>query len=242
MARTVIEAIVLLGLGLLVASPSEAARRSLRVDIGGWEERIDFGQPGCPGTVAVTPQNEDQTPAVLWEGHVFMGGRYEPIDFKDPPDPYESDCEPTVPGQFAGFTFPPDESGLGSLVGDNADDAVSAIRYTVYRGYFTSAFQWIFYFFPRGITVVGFYGIDPELPLDGRTFIQGPSGTVFSAEGDSFAGDYFCFQDGVYLGTWGGDLADAGSECLARLAFRQVVFESGFEDLPASSPAAGATP
>jgi len=77
---------------------------------------------------------------------------------------------------------------------------------------------------------VALYGLvdpntDAPITLDGSTAIKHGVDTVWSAAGNQFDGEYFCFQNGIYYGTWSGDLNEGGSVCLRAAVF----FGDGFE-------------
>jgi hypothetical protein len=191
-----------------------AARRSIRVDTGSqWDNRV-IGTPDCPGsTLGSTLLNR--------LGHTFSG-RDQPIHL------FNDYCQASVPGQWDenSFVFG-GEDGLTTLVGPNDDDAVSALRYSYLDDDNLNAigFQWVFYSFPRGLTIVGLYGFE-FFDLDASTYIRQGSSVVWSADVDGFDGEYFCFIGSEYRGTWNGELTDSGSACL--LLFNSV-FLDGFE-------------
>ena len=184
----------------------------MRVDSGSWETHA-LGPTNCPGSL-------NTSTLVHYEGLEFSG-RNHPAFLQD------TSCQVPIPGEFNQFTFfHGDELVLGAFVGANEDDAVTAIRYTYLDGAAEpDGFQWAFYFFPRELTVVGLYGLETHL-FDSTSYISDGSVDYWDGARDGYEGEYFCFREGAWIGTWDGTLEDTGSACLAAL---QQVFGNGFE-------------
>lgn len=199
----------------LAAGEADAGRRALRIDFGGeWTTVEDLDSPQCAGA--------SEADTLVDFGDFVFSGREDAIYLAD------AYCQVSVDGEFSGGNFF-DEPGLQALIGDNADNAVTAIRYVYLDGFrfdfgTTDGFQWGFYFFPDGLTVVGLYGLE-QVALTASSYItQGATLRWNGALG--YDGEYFCVQDGAWLGSWDGTLEDAGSACLLAL---QRVFGDGFE-------------
>ena len=226
--RTRINLIALLFAAMIASIPANAARRAVRVASDGWGAIADFGPPECPGTYPLSG-NAAATLPLDWGSYRFHG-------IGDTAYTYQTYCQPTALDEFSQasfeFAFPP-EPGLRTLVGANTDNAATGLRYTWLTGdsvFDGPGFQWTLYWFPRGVTIVALYGlVDPntDLPLvlDASTAIKQGTTTVWSAEGNSFDGEYFCFLDGEFAGLWNGELDDTGSACLEAA----VLFNSSFE-------------
>ncbi len=194
-----------------------AARRGIRVDGFGdaWTVAEELGTASCPGasgaSLAMTRFG------VTFTGHnnsLYLTDTY---------------CQNTRPGFFSGASITqPDEAGLAALIGDNDDDAITGARYTYLdRALFSGdeeGFQWAFYHFPNGVTIVALYGLE-GLTLTNATSIKTGAVTHWQAGTDGFDGEYFCFLNGGYIGEWSGVLGD-GSACLVPF---QTIFKNGFE-------------
>ena len=151
---------VLLGFSLLLVSlDTEAARRAIRVEFNEWDEAQNIGSVDCPGSDAHSTE-------VLWNGIRFSGAG-------DPVYLIESYCQHSF--NYEGDDFGAwvnedyfnqefvNEPGLADLFGPNkTEPLITAIRYTYLDGdrdeLDTNGFQWAFYFFPGGITIVALYG------------------------------------------------------------------------------------
>ena len=219
-----------LGALLVLCDPANAIRRSTRVDAGGWSDQKAFGSSDCPGTLALSGNAAASLP-LDWGSYRFHGNG-------DTAYTYNMYCQYTLPGEFNSssmeFLDPP-EPALRSLVGANTNDAVTGIRYTWMTADFLfggPSFQWAFFSFPNGVTIVALYGLldmDPFPPeplvLDGSTAIKQGTATLWSAAGNSFDGEYFCFLDGEFAGLWNGELSDSRSACLEAA----VIFTGSFE-------------
>jgi len=199
------------------------ARRAIRIDgFGAWQE-LAIGTAGCPGT------SIDST-LVHWQDFVFSGR-------EDAAHLFDVYCQRPEPGTFT--VNYGDELALGALIGENKDDRVTALRYSFLDedrfGGEATGFQWLFMFFPHELTVVGLYGFENEL-LDARSYIlrqQSGHGApapirLWDGAEDGYDGQYFCFEQGRYIGTWDGTLAD-DSACSSKL---QRIFHDRFESAP----------
>ena len=215
---------------LMPCDSANATRRSTRVDAGGWSDQKAFGSVNCPGTLALSGNAAASLP-LDWGAFRFHG-------IGDTAYTYNMYCQYTLPGQFSGddleFVDPP-EPALRTMIGANSGDAVTAVRYTWMTGDFLfdgPSFQWALFSFPNEVTVVALYGLldlDPFPPeplvLDGSTAIKQGLATLWSAAGNNFDGEYFCFLDGEYAGLWNGELDDIGSACLEAA----TIFNGRFE-------------
>lgn len=204
---------------VFVACDATAARRSIRVDGFGdsWEEH-SLGSKACAGTSPVSAIVERL-------GITFSG-------YNDDTYLFDTFCQVTVPGVWDGDDiYQPDEDGLSSLVGENLDGSIRGTRYSFFdRDRFDfdpqpQGFQWAFYDFPNGVTIVALYGL-VDVPLTQASFIRDGNAVLWRGDLDGYDGEYFCFRNSIYLGTWDGDPAQSGSACMAPFA---EVFADGFE-------------
>lgn len=202
---------------ITVMADVSATRRGVRVDgFGTWDE---FAIPSadCQGSVA-------NSTLLFGPGLVFSGRDNGAHDV----DMY---CQEPTPGTLneASF-FYPDETALAQMFGDNPGDRVTARRYSFLdRPRFdfdnpATGFQWTFYYFPQGGTIVGLYGL-ADTVLDSTSYITYNGIRVWDASVHGFDGQYFCFDGIVYRGTWNGELDDS-SACVL-FGFR--VFRGSFE-------------
>ena len=92
-------------------------------------------------------------------------------------------------------------------MGENKDQFAKALRYS----FFPDGFQWVFFTFSNGVTLVRFRGIEedtgsgfPQLvPLDDRTSIV--NGNTVYFRGDlwtDYNGEFFCFEGSEFRGVW----------------------------------------
>jgi hypothetical protein len=211
--------IVSLIVALLAASAfapdADANRRTIRVDGFGTWDVYDDPNPICFGWSA-------SSTLLLGPGLVFSG-RDNPAHLTD------TYCQVPTPGTLneASF-FYPDETGLAAMFGENPGDRVTAKRYSLldqprFSGDATG-FQWTFYYFPGGGTIVGLYGLD-ETVLDSTSYISYNGTRVWDAGRDGYDGQYFCFDGVRYQGIWDGEL-DSNSACIL-MGFR--IFRGRFE-------------
>lgn len=211
--RMIVRSLVLL-LCAGVATDALGARRGVRIDFGSeWQAESSIGSAGCPGTTGGS--------TVLVRGGVTYSGRDDNAHLVD------AYCQLSTPDEWGESSFFGLEPGLAALVGPNDDNAVQAIRYSFLdaeRFDGPTGFQWIFYDFPNGLTLVGLYGLI-ETALTDTSYIL--AGDTFLWRGtDGYDGEYFCFHDGAYVGIWEGELGDDPAGCLAPL---QQIFRDGFE-------------
>ena len=198
----------------LLAMDAFAARRGVRIDFGSeWQTSESIGSAGCPGTTGGST-------LVTRDGFTFSG-RDNNIHLTD------AYCQRSTPDEWGASSFFGLEPGLAALVGPNDDNAVQAIRYSFLdadRFDGPTGFQWIFYEFPNGVTLVGLYGL-VDAVLDNTSYIDAGSSFLWRGS-DGYDGEYFCFHDGDFVGTWNGDPAVDPDACLAPL---QEIFGDGFE-------------
>lgn len=221
---------------LFTPQDAEAGRRSIRVDFGAWNDALPFDDHRCPGGF-------EQELDIAWRGHQFSATSNP--DFKedtycqDPGWYSEGDPPETYLNQEI---FGPDEAGLAAMIGSNDSSdrskRVYAARYTfLNRDRFSEdplpeGFQWGFYFFPGDITLVTIYG---EIPIGSMGFepvIYNHHGTVWDSGEEGYDGEYFCFEKNVYIGTWDGELSEAGEESRCELLLGELIFDAGFEKRP----------
>jgi hypothetical protein len=218
-------------LTLLIASHADAARRGLRIDFGTWSDELAIGSDDCPGTT--------EGGGVTWKGIRFHGG---PADIFD-----EDDYCQTVPtfenglGEFDYLNeiiIDFDEAELARKIGTNATPPfIIGIRYTFIDGdrndLHAEGFQWVFYEFPGGITLVAFYirGTLREGRMDPK--ISQGENTLWHWVDDGFDGEYFCFDGTTYIGTWDDSTpllagpVDPADGC--RLPPLEEMYSNGFE-------------
>jgi hypothetical protein len=212
---------------LSICISAYAERRAIRIDGFGdtWTtfdgaagDPPGIGSANCPGTTAGgLPENT----LIQALGHSFSGrelASYLTDDY----------CQVALPTTLTtqGYTYL-DEQGLASLFGDNPGNQISAIRYAMldqprFSSPGPSGFQWAFYSFPSGTTLVALYGLD-NVVLNSLTNI---SDGVY-AGGNSYSGQYFCFSGNTFIGTWDGDASEYASPCLKAALGR--IFADGFE-------------
>lgn len=206
---------LVLGLGLtLIAADAAAARRTVRVDGGNGWTQFSIGSAGCPGTTAgVTAANT----LVQLLGLTFSGRADTAYLFND----Y---CQVAQVGTLTSANYIYfDEADLRRLFGTNPGNAITGIRYAFLDdNLFNSptGFQWGFYTFPGNVVVAELYGLE-SVTLDNTSYI---SGSVWNGQ-NGYSGEYFCFQNNVYIGSWTA-LTDRNSACLHALG---VLFVNGFE-------------
>ena len=203
----------------LAAIDAWAGKRSVRVDSSTNWNLGTIGTSGCPGTAA-------NSILVTNMGFTFSGRASTPTENYKTND-Y---CEVAVAGTLNSSTyFHSDETALSTLFGDGV--GITGIRYSFLDNadpFSASGFQWAFYTFPSGATLVALYGLDGSvngIVPDSTSYIT-PS--VWDGTGGNYNGQYFCFQNNVYIGSWdGNDAAEPNSACLN--AARGIIFANGFE-------------
>jgi hypothetical protein len=203
---------------MFVSAGAEANRRSVRVDAGAWDAFLPITSPSCPLDLPGTPR--------LLIGDLLFSGLTGSDLLTG------ASCQYTRPAEYKGSAFAPgDEDGLAALLGPNADQAASAIRYTFADDIDVlaapRAFQWYQHQLP-GVVLASLHlsvGGDTGAALDDSThLVDLGSGTrLWGAGSDGFDGEYFCFQWYVspwtYLGRWNGRLDDEASNCLQYLRY-----------------------
>ena len=200
---------------LLLPVSADANRRSVRVDGFGTWDVYDDPNPACFGWSA-------SSTLLLGPGLVFSG-RDDPVHLTD------TYCQIPTPGTLnEGNFFYADETALAAMLGDNPGDLITARRYSMldaerFSGNATG-FQWTYYYFVQGGTIVGLYGLE-DTPLDNRSYITQNGVRVWDAARDGFDGEYFCFEGVRFVGTWDGAI-DSPSACVL-IGFR--VFRGNFE-------------
>jgi hypothetical protein len=220
-------AMTLLGLGMQDAM---AGRRSVRIDFGAWSDEFPLGSVDCPGS---SPGSD----TVIWNGFDFIGSTgnsYNVYEYCQAVATYE---ESLGTDEYLNENlFFDDESGLAAKVGENQDEPfITARRYTFLDGELfedeTDGFQWAFYFFPNGITLVTIYG---EIPIDGAKFdpwIVKDGEAIWDSLESGYDGEYFCFEGNKFIGFWDG--SNVGSNPSAGCILPpppELVFANGFED------------
>jgi hypothetical protein len=207
----------------LFAADCWAPPRGIRVDdASNWNLGNIGNASQCPGTSAGSTQ-------INRFGYTFQGrggSGYLANDY----------CEVAVVisgvnqalNQDTYFHF--DELGLRHLFGSGA--GVTGVRYSLLDDsdpFSSTGFQWGFYTFPGGTTLVGLYGLDGSvggIGTDATSYIKQGATTVWSGT-NGYDGQYFCFRNNAYIGTWNGSLSAGSSACLSALG---VIFISGFDD------------
>jgi len=208
-----------------------ADRRAIRVDGFGdtWTtfdgkngDPPGIGSANCPGTTAGASSGNTLIQLI---GAVFSGRQSTAYLVDD----Y---CQVALPGTLTSQNyFYADEPGLARLFGDNPGNQITAIRYAMFdqdRFNFTTpptGFQWGFYSFPSGTTIVGLYGLQ-SVTLTINTYIIVGATNIFNGA-NGYNGEYFCFDGTTYIGTWDGNASDYTSVCTKAALGR--IFGDGFE-------------
>ena len=205
-------------LGLLAMAGDTEARRAIRVDGTAWGSNTNLGSPDCVGA-------SNLNTLVSFAGHVFAGREH-------PAHMQTTYCQLTVPGSYTGdannLFQDASELVLADMVDDNAGNRASAIRYSFLDGtnvFDASGFQWVFYLFPSGGTIAGLYGLELPYAFDHNSYIRQGDARIWDGGRDDYAGEFFCFEDEQFLGTWDGTLDDP-SPCLL-IGYR--LFRGDFE-------------
>lgn len=200
----------------LAALDASANKRGVRVDNSSdWTLGSIGDDIACPGTSAgyITIQSM---------GLEFLGKAST-----DSEDYTLNDyCEVALPGTLNETEyFHGDENGLRALFRDGT--GITGIRYSFLDNAdpsLASGFQWGFYTFPSGATLVALYG------LDGSTGIV-PDATSYITDiwsgANGYDGQYFCFDSsGTFVEAWYGNVSEANSACLQAVG---VIFINDFE-------------
>lgn len=205
----------------LVAANALGAPRSIRVDnASNWTRSTVIGAGGpCTGTTAgsILIGNFGYT----FSGRANTGTEnYATNDY----------CEVSVAGTLSkdGYSHF-DENGLRTVFG--AGTGINGIRYSFLDNadpFSADGFQWGFYTFPSGVTLVALYGLDGTvngIVPDATSYIK--KGTTFVWSGSNgYNGEYYCFQNNAYVGSWDGNASTAGNACLNAIG---VIFIGDFE-------------
>lgn len=190
-----------------VAMDVWAARSPIRVDAGGWSTGA-IGTAACPGTTAGVTAADT---LVRRLGHVFSGhahvehltNTYCQVAFDD---------AGTDPRAVATATF---GAPVTSIISYSFLDDAAAID--------AIGFQWQFTEFANGTTIVELRNVrlfssPPETEvLDATSYIEpdGGGAQAWSGAGDNYDGEYFCFRNNAFIGTWDGQGLFPDSPCAA---------------------------
>jgi len=207
----------LLSAGLLLACAASAEKRSIRVDNSANWTTNSIGSGACTGTAAASTLINTLT--YTFSGRANTGTEnYGTNDY----------CEVALTGTLnRNDYFHDDETGLRELFGKGV--GVTGIRYDFLDNsaiFSADGFQWAFYTFPSGVTLVTLYGLDGSINNivpDATSYIKKGTTTVWSGS-NGYNGEYFCFQSNNYVGSWDG--VSGNNACLNALG---VVFYAGFE-------------
>ena len=179
-----------------------AARRGVRVDFLAWADETPI--ESCPGYSYSYYH-------VRLENARFYTSRI--LGFNEPWKSY-SYCQESIPWSEGLDTseylnhdvFFEDESvladGIGSNNSANESQNVTARKYS-YLSEFGSGYQFTFYDFPGGLTLVGYY----DSAVDQSPRIKSADGSITLWDG-AYDGEYFCFENGEFTG-----LSDGGPFC-----------------------------
>jgi hypothetical protein len=198
----------------LIATDAGAAQRGVRVDGGNGWTQYSIGTANCSTTTAGSTAADTLVHRL---GFTFSGREntaYLVSDYCQ-----VADASTLTSANYTYF----DEPDLAHLFSDNTGNAISGIRYSFLDDVLfgtPTGFQWGFYTFPGNVVVIALYGLQ-TVTLDSTSYIT-PG--VWSGT-NGYNGEYFCFQGGVYIGTWTA-LTDTNNACLHALG---VVFVNGFE-------------
>jgi hypothetical protein len=214
----------------LFSTNAEAGRRGLRVDLGAWnapaEISLGGGSGACPeaGWDAEVPVFEPG-PTIFWGWVLWSDLRFVTSAFVGLSSFYCQTSRPYQPGASPDeylneSIFPADEADLAAMIGNNADNAVTAIRYSFVGNPLGNAYgrQWAFYFFPGGRTVVALYGVEDDQQTYEYIWDTAAEIYVFNAQQHSWNGDYFCFDYGIYSG-----------DCVTAPPPPEEIFADGFD-------------
>ena len=183
-----------------------AARSGIRVDGGaGWTPLV-IGSTDCPGTTAGSAASDT---LVRRFDHVFSGHEnvehvpqqgvaFCEIAFNDVTNLFDPRVDDPA---YSNFGIPVvDITSYSFLDGPNVFNATS--------------FQWEFIELQDGTTIVRLRGSEV---LDVTSYIESEDGTeqVWSGAGNNYDGEYFCFRNNAYVGTWDGQGLFPASPCAA---------------------------
>lgn len=203
---------------MLLAADVSAAGRAIRVDNDLNWTISNIGTAACAGTAVGSI-------LIARFGHGFSGRgntateNYNTSDY----------CETALPGTLNQIDYShSDEPGLRAVFGGGI--GITAIRYDFLDDVLSGSpdgFQWGFYTFPSGATLVGLYGLNGVNGIfpDATSYIKnGPTYVWHGSNG--YNGEYYCFQNNAYVGSWDGNASATNNACLQAVG---VVFINGFE-------------
>jgi hypothetical protein len=203
----------------LVSTEGWSAGRAIRVDNSSNWNNSSIGAAACTGTVANSTIVNSLTYSFLGRGNTAT-------------ENYNTNayCEVALPGTLnKNDYFHDDENGLRALFGNG--NGITAIRYDFLDNsaiFSADGFQWTFFTFPSGATLVGLYGLDGSIngiAPDSTSYVK-KGATVIWSGSSGYQGQYFCFQNNVYIGSWDGNASDFNSACLNAVG---VIYINGFE-------------
>lgn len=191
--------VIFLILGICDAT---AARRGVRVDFLAWTEKTPIDS--CAGySYSYYSLNLEN---VRFYTSMTLGFGEEWIPYS-----YCQDSKPWSEGlatneYLNSEVFEEDESVLANEIGSNNSENpgqnVTARKYS-YLNEFGFGYQWAFYDFPSGLTLVGYYSSS----IDQSPRIESADGSITLWE-SAYDGEYFCFENGVFIG-----ISDGGTFC-----------------------------
>jgi hypothetical protein len=213
---------------LIMSSDLMAARRGLRVDFGAWGDGSAMGPPDCS-------DGSTTSGSVTWSGIRFVGSFLSTYNY----DAYCQSPAAYVEGMSTSEylnedSVPEDEAGLAAKIGANTDNSVTAIRYSFLdRGRFDEnvlGFQWAFYFFSNGVTLVALYGNVDLGAFNFDPYIVQSGEFLWDSEVDGFDGEYFCFNGTTFIGFWDGEGGGSPSAGCQIPTPPEIILVDGFEE------------
>lgn len=183
------------------AADALAGRKSVRVDGGaGWND-FAIGSADCPGTTAGL--DADDT-LVRRFGHVFSGHAH--VEHLE-----ETYCEIAFNDVANAFDPRVDDAAYTNF----GVAVANIISYSFLDGpdvFNATSFQWEFIELANGTTLVHLRG---DEVLDADAYIEREIGAVqvWSGAGNTYDGEYFCFRNNAYVGTWDGEGGFQNSPC-----------------------------
>jgi hypothetical protein len=197
---------------MMSVADATAGRRALRIDFDAWSAAHNITDTDfCPRYFSGS--------ALIRGAFVFQNDQF--------PDPYLTNAycqdipvwdpfsQPDVYSYLNSEVIPSDEAGLAAKIGENRGvEPITAERYTFLDGDEfedgTSGYQWAFYSFPNGVTLVALYG-DSPVQSDGYSpfiyYSPDSDDLIWKATINGFDGQYFCFELGEFIGFWDGEIA-----------------------------------
>lgn len=224
---------------MMSVADAMAGRRSLRIDFAAWSDAQNVAL--CSGEFSESTLTRG---AFGFRNDQFPDPHLANVYCQDIPG-WDPVIEPGEDEYLNSEVIPADEAGLAAKIGENKGaEPITAERYTFLDGdefeIDTSGYQWAFYSFPNGVTLVALYG---EVPVeaDGYSpliyYDPDSENLVWKAITDGFDGEYFCFEDresepgvfelGQFIGLWDGEIA--GTEPADGCIRSNTVFIDGFE-------------